>query len=107
MIKVYSSREKEEIIGVVNYNTNLDYYDGRNLCNGGVGCHKGITKLKKGEYVLVLTYDWENKDDYAYVVSDEEALMEIISSNNYELLEQGRFKRLKELYESKLLIEEE
>ena len=38
MINVF---DDNNIIARVNYNSNLDYYDGHNYTNGGVGLHKG------------------------------------------------------------------
>lgn len=107
MVKVYRDETRQELIGVVNYNENLDYYDGRNFQNGGFGYHKGLTKLKNGSHVIIIGSNWEGVQDYAYVVSDKEALQEIIESNNLELLENGRFKKLRELYEEIMIIEEE
>lgn len=43
MVNIYD--ENNQIIGRVNYSTNLDFYDGRNFSCGSVGNHKGLTKL--------------------------------------------------------------
>ena len=107
MVKVYRDETKQELIGVVNYSENLDFYDGRNFQNGGFGYHKGLTKLKNGSYVIIIGSNWEDVQDYAYVVSDKEALREIIESGNLELLKEGRFKKLRMLYEETMIIEEE
>lgn len=107
MSKVNVYRNGCELIGVVNYNNNLDYFEGMNLQNGGVGCHKGITKLRDGSFVIIIGSDYQGDSNHAYVASDEEALTEIIESGNLELLDLRKFKSLKELYEKTMLIEDE
>ena len=87
------------VIGRVRYNSILDYWDVRNWTNGGVGMHKGLTKLKDGSFVIIIGSDWEGSRDYAYTVSPKEALSEILKSGNVYLLDQSKFKKLKELYE--------
>ncbi|WP_205687138.1 hypothetical protein [Clostridium septicum] len=44
MVNVYDDCNK--IIGRVNYSDNLDYFYNGNFQNGGIGRHKGLTKLK-------------------------------------------------------------
>lgn len=107
-VNVYEYREEfDDVIARVRYNRNLDYWNGKNNCSGEVGEHKGITKLKDGRYVIIIGSDWEGKKDFAYTVSDKEALDEILKSGNIELLEKVKYKTLKELYESSLIQEEE
>jgi hypothetical protein len=89
------------------YNANLDYWDSSNWLNGGVGKHKGITKLKDGRYVIIQGTDWQGEQDYAYVVAPEEALQEILKAQKLELLDTKKFAELKKLYEEKYLQEEE
>lgn len=102
MVNVYANRYGEgEIIARVNYNTNLDYWDGRNMSNGGVGYHKGLTKLRDGSFVIIEGTNWQGGTDIAYICTKEEALQEILESGNDELLEKKRFAELKELYEEK------
>jgi hypothetical protein len=55
-ITVYNS--ENEPIAPVQYNADLDYWDGRNFSNGGFGRHKGLTKLKNGQYVIINGTDW-------------------------------------------------
>ena len=95
------------VIARVRYNTHLDYWDGRNWQNGGVGRHKGITKLKDGRYVIIIGTDWQGERDYAYVVDADEALQEILKSQNLDLLETKKFKELKKIYNERYLLEEE
>ena len=92
--------ENGEVIARVRYNQNLDYWNGRNWQNGGMGRHKGITKLKDGRYVIIIGTDWQGERDYAYVVDADEALQEILKSGNTELLETKRFYELKQLYQN-------
>ena len=100
MVNVYC---EGELLGRVKYNNELDFWDGHNFQNGGAGYHKGITKLKKyGEpFVIIEGSDHAGDRDYAYTVEDEEALIEIIKSDNLELLERKKFARLKKMYEEK------
>ena len=96
-----------DVIARVRYNQNLDYWDGRNWQNGGMGRHKGITKLKDGRYVIIVGTDWQGERDYAYVVDADEALQEILKSQNLDLLETKKFKELKNLYNEKYLLEDD
>ena len=97
----------DEIIARVRYNQNLDYWNGSNWLNGGVGRHKGITKLKDGRYVIIIGTDHQKERDYAYVVEPNEALQEILKSQNLDLLETKKFAALKKLYEDYLQEEED
>ena len=111
MINVYAS-EREifnsyYLVSRVKPNRLLDFFDGQNYTDGRPGCHKGITKLQDGKYVIIETSQWPGAKDYAYVVSDKEALREILKSGNEELLELKRFRKLKELSENLLKEENE
>ena len=94
-----------DVIARVRYNQNLDYWDGRNWQNGGVGRHKGITKLKDGRYVIIIGSDWQGERDYAYVVVADEALLEILKAQQFVLLDTKKFAGLKKLYEEMYMIE--
>ena len=96
-----------DVIARVRYNQDLDYWDGRNWQNGGVGRHKGITKLRDGRYVLIHGTDWQGEKDWAEIISPEQALQEILKSGNTELLETKKFTELKKLYEKQMVQEEE
>lgn len=96
-----------DVIARVRYNQNLDYWDGRNWQNGGMGRHKGITRLKDGRYVIIIGTDWQGERDYAYIVDADEALQEILKSQNLDLLETKKFKELKNLYNEKYLLEDD
>ncbi|WP_097034507.1 hypothetical protein [Clostridium tertium] len=100
MINVYD--DDNTIIGRVNYSTNLDFYDGRNFTCGTPCQHKGLTKLRNGNFVLIRTSNWSDSPDYAEIISDGQALQEILNSGNTELLEEKRFIKLKKLYEEML-----
>lgn len=103
-VNVYDGNE---IIGRVRYNQNLDYWDGRNFSNGGNGHHKGLTKLKTGEYVLIHGTDWQGEKDYAEIISKQEALQEILRSQNLDLLETKKFAELRQLAVEKGLLDSE
>ena len=65
--------EDGNIIARVNYNSDLDYWDGRNWTCGSTGHHKGLTKLKKsGQYVLIHGTQWQGERDSAEIISKEE-----------------------------------
>ena len=97
-VNVYD--QNGDVIARVRYNQNLDYWDGRNWQNGGVGRHKGLTKLRDGRYVLIHGTDWQGEKDWAEIISPEQALQEILKSGNTELLETKKFYELKQLYQN-------
>lgn len=98
---------QETTIARVRYNQDLDYWDGRNWSNGGIGMHKGITKLKDGRYVIIVGSQWQGEKDYGYIVTPEEALQEILKSGNEHLLETKKFRDLKILYEKSFMQEDD
>lgn len=105
-INVFEDEFQLNVVARVQYNAALDYWDGRNWTNGGVGRHLGITKLKDGRYVLIYGTQWQGEKNYGMIVSPEEALNEIVKSHNTELLELKRFKNLKTLAEEKGIIDD-
>ena len=85
-INVYNNNQK--IIARVEYNDNLDQWDGKNWSRGSTGRHLGITKLKKsGQYVFIHGTDWQGERDWAEVIGSREAYEIIIQNNHEELLE--------------------
>jgi hypothetical protein len=107
MGKVNVYNEYGEVVATVKYSENLDYWDGNNYTCGSTGRHKGLTRLKSGDYVLVHGTQWQGERDHAEIITAEEALQEILRSGNIELLEEKRFAELKELYEKTMLEEED
>ncbi len=99
--------ENQNVIARVRYNSCLDYWDGRNWTNGGVGRHKGLTKLRDGRYVLIHGTQWKGEKDWAEIITPEQALQEILKSGNTELLETKKYRELKELYEKTMVQEED
>ncbi|WP_117161139.1 hypothetical protein [Paraliobacillus sp. X-1268] len=99
-INVFEDEYHSEVVARVKYNEALDYWDGRNWTNGGLGRHLGITKLKDGRYVLIYGTHWQGEKDYGMIVTSEEALNEILKSNNAELLDQKKFEDLRTLAEA-------
>ena len=87
------------VIGRVEANTNLDYWDGNNLTNGGPGNHLGLTILKTGELFLIHTTQWQGEQEWAEIVSEDKALQAILRADATHLLEEPRFKKLKALYD--------
>ena len=108
-VNVYTNRYDLDgvVIARVRYNQDLDFWNGRNWQNGGMGRHKGITKLKDGRYVIIVGSDWQGERDYAYVVDADEALQEILKAQRLELLDTKKFAELKKLYEEQMVQEEE
>lgn len=102
MINVYD--ESGEIIAEVEYNNNLDYWDGSNYTCGSTGLHKGLTRLADGSYVLINGSQWQGSRDTAHIISKEEACQEILHSGNTDLF--NNFPELKE-YREKNLIKED
>jgi hypothetical protein len=91
----------EKIIARVRYNAILDYWDGHNWRNGNPGKHKGLTKLKDGRYVLINGSDWQGDRDFGIIISKDDALQEILKSQNLDLLKMKKWKDLKKLYDKK------
>lgn len=61
------------VIGLVEYTENLDHWDGCNLTCGGTGHHLGIGRLKDGRFYLCHGTQWQDEQDYAEVVTEDEA----------------------------------
>lgn len=82
------TNEDGKVIARVNYNSNLDNWNGRNWTSGSVGKHLGITKLKKsGQYVLIHGTQYEGEKNTAEIISPEEAFQVIMQTNHEDLLE--------------------
>ena len=96
----------DEVVARVRYNSNLDFWDGRNFTCGSTGRHKGLTKLKDGRYVLIHGTQWQGEKDYAEIITPKQALQEILKSGNTELLELKKFKELKQAYKKDLIDED-
>ena len=97
----------DDIVARVEYTNNLDYWDGRNHSCGSVGRHKGLTRLRNGQYVLIRGTQWQGERDHAEIISPSEALQEILSSGNDELFNEKRFADLKKLMDKELISEVE
>ena len=103
MSKVNVYDDNGDIVARVEYNDNLDHWDGSNWTSGSTGRHLGLTKLQDGSYVLIHGTQWQGERDHAEIVSADQALQEILQSGNAELLEERRFSELKELYKQSLI----
>lgn len=91
-----------EIIADVDYNNNLDRWNGQNWQSGGTGKHRGLTRLEDGRFVLIHGSDWQGVESYAELISKEDALQEILKSRDLDLLDEFE---LRGLYEQKLVKE--
>jgi hypothetical protein len=103
MIPVYDY--EGEIIAEVEYNSNLDFWDGRNWTNGGTGRHSGLTQLSDGRYVLIHGTQWQGERDTAEIITPEQAIQEIMRSGSTELF--NRFPELREIKEKTIIREKE
>ena len=81
MVKVYNNNL---IVGEIEYNNNLDFWNGNDWTCGSPGRHKGLAKLKNN-YILIYGTTWENEKTIAEVISEEKAVQEILKSNNLDL----------------------
>ncbi len=71
----------EEVIGMVEYTANLDYWDGSNNTSGSSGHHLGIGKTQDGRYYLIHGTQWQGERDSAEIVSEEEAKSAVLRHN--------------------------
>ena len=105
--KVNVFDDEGKVVARVEYNSDLDYWDGNNWTCGSTGRHLGITKLKKlDKYVLIHGTQWQGERDTAEVVTDEEALQAILRCDKEELLENPKYARLKNIFQKSLDEEE-
>ena len=72
---------EDEVIGMVEYTDNLDYWDGRNHTCGSTGRHLGIGKTKDGRFYLCHGSQWQGERDYAVIVTEEEAKRVVLRNN--------------------------
>jgi len=105
MVPVYETEMCGKVVARVNYNQNLDVWNGRNWNCGSTGRHEGLTKLRDGRFVLIQGSDWQNESSFGSVITAEEALQRVLSTHNEELLDLPRFKVLKELAEATIAAE--
>jgi hypothetical protein len=102
MVKVYD--ESREIIADVDYNNNLDVWNGSNWQSGGTGKHKGLTRLEDGRFVLIYGTDWQGESNHAVIIDSDQALQEVIESGDLDLLDEFD---LREKYESEMVKEKD
>lgn len=79
--------ENNEVIGVVDYTDNLDYWDGNNYTCGATGVHLGIGKLKDGRFYLCHGTQWAGQRDYAEVI-DVDTAKEVVLKHDPDLYEE-------------------
>ena len=78
--------EDYNIIARVQYNDNLDYWDGDIMSCGIVGRHLGLTRLcKSGQYVLIHGTQFESEKNWGEITTPERAGKYISCSDNPEL----------------------
>jgi len=81
------------VIARVEYNSNLDFWDGHNWTCGSTGRHLGLTQLRDGRFVLIHGTQWQGERDWAETISEEEAIQRILSSGNEDLLKKFHLTR--------------
>ncbi len=96
MAKVNVYDDKGELVARVKYTDNLDRWDGWNWSSGERGCHKGLTQLTDGRYVLVYGTQWQGDRDRAVIISAERAVREVLESDNEDLLDTYGLRKLAE-----------
>lgn len=101
MIVLYD--ENNEVIGEVEYNNKLDYWDGRNYVNGGVGLHKGFGQLKDNRFYMIHGTQWQGQFDNAKICDPKEIVKEAIRTGNTNELD--KFPKLKSIYENDFIHE--
>jgi len=94
MINVY---EDGKVIARVEYNNNLDKWNGHNWNSGEAGEHLGLTRLKDGRFVAIHTTQMEGGRDSAGLISREDALQAVLYAENEDLLDRYFEKEKKEL----------
>ena len=99
MVKLYENKSLENVIGSVENNNDLDFWDGHNWTNGGPGRHLGFGQLDSGEFYLIHGTQWQGEQDYAFLVSAEEIIKEAIKSDNIDQLEE--YPELMHIYKEK------
>lgn len=89
--KAVNVKHNGETVARVDYNSNLDKWNGSNFQNGGTGRHLGITRLRKVidgmTFVLIHGTQWQGEEDTAELVSDETAKQAILDGDNEALLQ--------------------
>ena len=97
MSKVPVYDECGNVVARVEYNQNLDYWNGSNWTCGSTGHHRGLTKLKDGRFVLIHGTQWQGERDYADIISERRAIELILESDDIDnLLLDKRFACLRD-----------
>lgn len=100
-VNVYTSVDEEKIITQVEYNQDLDYWDGHNFQNGGASRHLGLAQLADGRFVLIHGSDWQGSRSYAVIASLAECVQEIMRSDNEQVLDD--YPELQEYYDEHIV----
>ena len=105
--RVTVRNSNDEIVARVHYNDCLDYWDGHNNTSGSPGRHIGITRLADGQYVLIHGTQWQGEHDTAEIVTENEALQEILRTGNGDMLNKPKWADLKIFMEKTIKVEME
>ena len=71
------------IVGRVDYNEKLDFWDGHNFSSGQTGRHLGYARLlKSGQWVLIHGTQWQGERASAHVCTPEELIQAAIRTDN-------------------------
>lgn len=79
-VKCYSE-DQTRVLGMVESNHNLDHWDGHNMTCGQTGRHLGIGKTKDGRFYLCYGTQWQGEEDYAKIVTEDEAKQAVLDNN--------------------------
>lgn len=73
-----------------------DYWNGikENICY-----QKSLSYLDENSYIIIEKKQWIEQETIGYIISSQEALQEIIHSDNLQLLDEVPFQALKVIYE--------
>lgn len=93
--------EGTDKVGYCRITNNLDFFTSHYNCNPEKGKHKTISYIKDKRFVIIYSND-ELNTSIGKIVTDEEALEEILFAKKFNLLKFGRYKRLLQLYNSNI-----
>mgnify|MGYP003420980067 CR=1 FL=1 len=96
MAKVFGNDPLHILFASIPGETERDYWE---QLNDGLSYHKGISCLEDGSYLIIEQRQWIEQESIGYPISKEDALKEILLSDNLHLLNHPKFYDLKILYE--------
>lgn len=92
-INLYKSKYSDKKVSFIYENRILGYDEDEKV-------YKGISKTTNSEYIIIKSYEEKNKKSYAYIVTPEEAVKEILKANKTDLFKTYKFKNLLDVLNS-------